>query len=395
MTDLPKLVLARGRDRRLRSGSPWVFANEVEMTAEAKALPAGSLVALTLADGRVYGVAHFNSHSLIVARLLTRNLETPIDAAFFRRRLERALALRARTVDVAYCRLVNAEGDLLPGLVVDRYGDVVVVQPNSAGMAASVEPIVDAVRGALAPRAIVVRRDSHARVLEGVGHEPAYVEGELSAPVPVVEAGVTFRADPVNGQKTGWFFDQQPNRTLVAGLAQGASVLDLYSYTGGFGIRAAAAGARHVHAVDRSAPALDLLRESVAGAGLGAVVEATQGEVLEVLGGLTSAKQRFDVVIADPPPFAPAKKDVPVALKGYRKVARAAAGVTGQDGFLGISSCSHHVDADALLQASVQGVRDAGRLARLVFSGGAGPDHPIHPALPESRYLSFLLFALD
>ncbi|TVQ37704.1 MAG: class I SAM-dependent rRNA methyltransferase [Geminicoccaceae bacterium] len=395
MTELPRLVLKSGHERRLRAGSPWVFANEVQMTDEVKALPPGSLVKLALPAGRLYGVAQVNPHSLIVARLLTRNHETAIDTGFFERRIGRALALRTALVDPRFCRLVHGEGDFLPGLTVDRFGDVVVVQPNTAGMDRSLDDVLSALERLLAPQGIVVRLDSHGRQLEGLASLPPRIEGTVDVPLAVDEAGVTFLADPIGGQKTGWFFDQRPNRDLVAKLAPGRRVLDLFSYAGGFALRAAAAGALHVHAIDRAAPALDLLRASAAQNGLAGKVEISKGDVLESLGKLTAAKARFDVVIADPPPYAPAKKDVPVALKGYRKLARAAAGVVAQDGFLAIASCSHHVDHDALLQATFAGLREAGRGARLLATGGAGPDHPIHPALPETRYLTFFLFALD
>ncbi len=395
MTDLPRLTLKSGHERRLRGGSPWVFANEVEMTDEVKALDAGSLVKLALPGGRLYGLAHFNPLSLLVARLLTPNHVARIDATFFQRRIERALALRTALLDPRFCRLVNGEGDLLPGLVVDRYGDVLAVQPNSAGMAASVEALIAALRAVLAPKGIVVRLDSHGRTLEGLPHRPVRVEGEVAPPVTVEEGGVGFLADPLTGQKTGWFFDQRPNRDLVAGLAPGRRVLDLFCHSGGFALRAAAAGAVHVHAVDRAAAALDLLRASAEGGSLQAQLTVSKGDVLETLGKLIEAKERFDVVVADPPPYAPAKKDVPVALKGYRKLARAAGGVVAPEGFFAIASCSHHVEGPALLQSAFAGLREAGRAARLIASGGAGADHPIHPALPESRYLTFLLLALD
>ncbi|MFW5681115.1 MAG: class I SAM-dependent rRNA methyltransferase, partial [Pseudomonadota bacterium] len=327
MSDLPRVVLKSGHERRLRAGSPWVFANEIQMTDELKALPPGSLVKLALPAGRLYGLAQFNPHSLIVARLLTRSHEARIDAAFFARRIERALAIRQALVDPRYCRIVHGEGDLLPGLTVDRLGDVVVVQPNTAFVDQAIDDVLDALKRVLAPAGIVVRLDSHGRQLEGLEMLPARIEGTVPERVVVEEAGVAFLADPIGGQKTGWFFDQRWNRDLIATLAPGRRVLDLFSYTGGFGLRAAAAGASRVQAVDRAGPALELLQASAERGGFGAKVEATRGDALEVVGRLTEAKQRFDVVVADPPPYAPAKKDVPVALKGYRKLARAAAGV--------------------------------------------------------------------
>ncbi len=395
MTDLPKLVLKNGHDRRLRSGAPWVFANEVEMTDEVRRLPSGTVVRLALPGGRLFGLAHVNTHALIVARLLTRNTDTAVDAAFFERRFARARALRERFLPGGYYRLIHGEGDGLPGLVVDRYGEAVVVQANSAGMDCAIEAVTEGLHRALAPKAVVVRRDSRARALEGLAQEAADVRGELEPSIEVREADLVFFADPLRGQKTGWFFDQRPNRQFVRSMASGLRVLDLYAHTGGFALQALAGGAAYALAVDRSAAALDLAARAAAGAGLAERFETETGEVFDALARLVSAKQRFDLVIADPPPFAPVKKDVPAALRGYRKLARAAAGVVAAEGFLAIASCSHHVTNEALAQTAFQGVKDAGRGARLLFDGGAGPDHPLHPALPESRYLAFLMLALD
>jgi 23S rRNA (cytosine1962-C5)-methyltransferase len=395
MTDLAKLELKRGFDRRLRAGSPWIFANEVVMSEEIRTLPPGSLARLALPGGRYYGLVHVNPHALIVARLLTRNVDARIDVRFFAQRFERALRLRERFLPGGYYRLIHGEGDGLPGLVVDRFGEVVVVQPNTAGMDAALETVLEGVRDAVAPAGIVVRADSHARAREGLETVPPRLEGEFDTPLVVREADLAFLADPIAGQKTGWFFDQRPNRATVRGLGRGARVLDLYSYAGGFALAALAGGAAHVHAVERSAAALALAERAAATAGAGDRLLAETGDALDVVGRLTDERARFDLVVADPPPFARAKKDAGPAARAYRKLARAAAGVTAPEGLFAVASCSHHVDEAALVAASFQGLRDAGRSGRLVVSGGAGPDHPLHPALPETRYLSFLLYALD
>ncbi len=395
MIDFPKLVLKSGHDKRLRTGSPWVFANEVELTADLRALPAGSLVRLALPSGRVFGLVHLNPHALIVARLLTRNADASVDATFFRRRIERALALRELLLPGGYYRLIHGEADGLPGLIVDRFGDTVVVQPNTAGMDASLAAIVEALEQALAPTAIVIRADSRSRSLEGLPTRPTEVRGDLDQPIEVREGDLVFRADPVGGQKTGWFFDQRPNRAIVRSIAGGRRVLDLYSYSGAFAVQTLAGGAACVVAVDRAVGALELARDSAAAAGFADRFETTTGDAFDVVGGLTEAKQRFDLVVCDPPPFAPSKKDAPAARRAYRKLARAATGVIAAEGFLAMASCSHHVAHDDLLTMTFHGLRDAGRSGRLLYSGGAGPDHPLHPGLPESRYLSFLLLALD
>ncbi|MFP4271243.1 MAG: class I SAM-dependent rRNA methyltransferase, partial [Alphaproteobacteria bacterium] len=262
MTDLAKLELKRGFDRRLRAGAPWIFANEVVMSDEVRALAPGSLARLALPGGRLYGLVHVNPHALIVARLLTRNLDTQLDGRFFARRFERALALRERFLPGGHYRLIHGEGDGLPGLVVDRYGEVVVIQPNTAGMDAALDAVREGVREVLAPAGIVVRSDSHARTREGLETAPARVEGEVATPLVVREGDLAFLADPIAGQKTGWFFDQRANRATIRSLARGARVLDLYSYAGGFALAALAGGATHVHAVERSGAALALAEQA-------------------------------------------------------------------------------------------------------------------------------------
>src|ERR687892_641384 len=246
----PRLNLLAGQDRRLRAGHPWVFSNELQMDAAAKALPPGGIVCLFTADGRPLALAQFNPHSLIAARVASRNKDAVIDARFVERRVARALRLREKLYEQPYYRLVHAEADGLPGLVVDRFGDVLVCQLNSAGMARLEEPLLDALQSVLAPRAVVLRNDSPVRELEGLAIEVRTARGELDGPIELVENKLTYLADPLGGQKTGWYYDQRDNRAFAARLARGGRVLDLYSYSGGFALAAAAAGASHVLAID-------------------------------------------------------------------------------------------------------------------------------------------------
>ena len=269
----PSIHLLPGQDRRPRAGHPWIYSNELRMDAAAKALPPGEPVCLISSDGKPLAIALFNPHSLIAARVITRNKDATIDATFVERRLARALRLRERLFDQPYYRLVHAEADGLPGLVVDRFGDVVVCQLNAAGMASLEPAIIEALERLLAPRAIVLRNDSPVRELEGLGQEVRLARGTLEGPVELVENGVTFLIDPLEGQKTGWYYDQRDNRAFVARLAGGQTVLDLYSYSAGFGLQAAAAGAAHVLAVDRSQLGLDLATASAERNGLAARLE--------------------------------------------------------------------------------------------------------------------------
>jgi 23S rRNA (cytosine1962-C5)-methyltransferase len=390
----PAVTLLPDRHRRAEGGHPWVFSNEVRIDA-AKVLPAGSLVTLRRADERPLGVAIYNPHSLVAARLLDRDPGRTIDQRFVASRLERALALRERLFETPYYRLVHAEADGLPGLIVDRFAELLVVQSNAAGMAALEPLVLEALRALLHPAAIVARNDSPARLLEGLPIEPPQVYGAIDASAEVAEEGVRFPIDPVAGQKTGWFFDQRANRRFVASLARGARVLDLYCYTGGFAVRAAAAGADTVLGIDSSAPALALAHRAAAVNGVAERCSFTRGEAFSEAQRLAEARQRFDLVIADPPAFARSRKDVGPALRGYRKLARLAAAVTAPRGMLFLASCSHNVEAAAFGEAVRRGLADAGREGRILRVAGADCDHPVHPALPETAYLKTIALALD
>ena len=391
----PSVTLLGGEHRRAEGGHPWVYSNEVRMDAAAKALAPGSLVTLRRADDSPLGVAMFNPHTLLAARLLDRDTTRPIGRRFLARRIGRALKLRERLFDMPFYRLVHAEADGLPGLVIDRFGAVLVVQSNAAGMA-RLEPIVlDALSELLSPAAIVLRNDSPARGLEGLASEARVARGRLGGPVEVHENGAVFRADLVGGQKTGWFFDQRDNRRFVAALTRGARVLDLYCFTGGFAVQAARAGAAAVLGVDRSAPALTLASETAELNGVSETCSFRRAEAFAEAAGLAARGERFDVVIADPPAFARSRKDVPVAMRGYRKLARLAASVTAGGGILFVASCSFHVGAADFAEAVRRGLADAGRAGRILRLAGADADHPVHPALPETAYLKTLTLALD
>ena len=391
----PSVVLQPGGHRRAEGGHPWIYSNELVIDTSAKALVPGSLVTLHRADSRPLGVAMFNPHTLIAARLLDRDPSRRIDRRFLLRRVERALRLRERLYDRPYYRLVHAEADGLPGLVLDRFGTALVVQANAAGMDRLVPIIVDALRELLKPQAIVLRNDSPARSLEGLPSETSIALGAIDAPVAVEEDGTVFQADVLAGQKTGWFFDQRDNRRFIAGLAAGSRVLDLYCYSGGFAIAAAHRGAASVLGIDRSEAALALATESARQNGVDERCSFRRGDVFGEAAALAAGGERFDIVIADPPAFARAKREVPAALRGYRKLARFAAQLTAPSGFLFLASCSHNVAAAEFGEAVRRGVADAGRSARILRSSGAGPDHPVHPALPESAYLKTLTLTLD
>lgn len=391
----PTIRILQGHDKRLRGGGPWLYSNEIQMDAEAKALPPGSVVRVLAHDGRALALAHFNPHSLIVARILTRNVDARIDQAFFARRLRRALDLRERLFGRPYYRLIHAEADGLPGVIVDRFGDLLVVQLNAVGMDRQEEELLAALDEVLAPRTVVLRNDSPIRSLEGLEAQVRVARGESEGPLEVEENGLSFVCDPHGGQKTGWYYDQRDNRAFVRRLARGQRALDVYSYAGGFALNAAAGGAREVVVVDRAESALSMGRDSAERQGVAERCSFRRQEAYGAIDDLTAAKERFGLVICDPPAFVKSRKDLAAGLKGYRKLARGAAGLVGEGGFLCIASCSHNVDEASFAREVHIGIRAAGRSARMIYRGGAGPDHPIHPALPESAYLKFMAYALD
>jgi 23S rRNA (cytosine1962-C5)-methyltransferase len=392
--DRPLLRLNPGADRRVKAGHPWAFSNEIFARAGLREIPPGTVVRLEGDDGVKHGAWHFNPHSLIAARFLDPDLAAPCDAGWFRAKLGACLALRQRLFDAPFYRLVHAEADGLPGLVVDRYGDALAVQANTAGMDRALPDILAALRELLDPRVVVARNDSGVRKLEGLEEGVALLHG-TDGTATVEEAGLSFPVDLLGGQKTGWFFDQRPNRLMVARLAKGCSVLDAFCHLGGFGLAAAQAGAAAVTLLDRSEHALDLAMQAAARAGFADRVTALKAEALEHLERMAASGRCFEVVIADPPAFAKTRKDIPAALRGYAKLARLAATVTAPGGILFIASCSHHVGPADFAEAVAWGVHRAHRRARILAGVGAGPDHPVHPALPESAYLKGQLLALD
>jgi 23S rRNA (cytosine1962-C5)-methyltransferase len=382
---IPTIRLKPREGRRLRAGAPWAFSNEIEMTAAAKALKPGSVVNVVGDDGRAFGTGYFNPASLIAIRLLDPRPDVVPDAAVFAERLARARAIRDRLYARPFYRLVHAEGDFLPGVTIDRFGDVYAVQISTAGMEGLREPLL----AALGAERIVLRADTPSRTLEGL---PTYVEGDAGR-VAVEENGVRYFADLGGGQKTGWYYDQRDNRAFMASLAEGRSVLDAYCYTGGFALAAAKAGAREVIAIDSSQPALTLAQESAAANGL--ACKFLKADVFDEFERLGAAKETFDIVIADPPPFVKSRRDLETGAKAYRKLARLAARLVAPDGFLLLASCSHNIPADRFASECALGIQRAERRARLIHQAGAGADHPVHPMLPESAYLKTLVYALD
>jgi len=387
----PVLRLNPGQGRRLRAGAPWVFSNEIAMQPEYRQLPPGGLARIEGDDGTRFGTFMFNPHSLIAARLLDRDPAADIDVDWLRRRLREAIALRERVCDTPFHRLVHAEADRLPGLVIDRYDDVAVLQANTAGMDRLTPLIVEALTGLLPLRAVVARDDSVARRQEGLAENVALLFG-TDARAEVVEGDVRFPIDPLGGQKTGWFFDQRPNRDRVAALATDARVLDVFCHVGAFALRCAIAGASDVTLVDSSAPALAQAEQAATLNGVAERVHIRRDDAFDAMTSL--AGERFDIVVCDPPAFARSRKDAEAGLRAYGRMARLAAPLVAPGGFLFVASCSHHAPLDAWSAQIAFGLHRARREGRILFTGGAGSDHPVHPHLPETAYLKTQLIQM-
>ncbi|HEY7611215.1 MAG TPA: class I SAM-dependent rRNA methyltransferase [Alphaproteobacteria bacterium] len=394
-SERPLLRLLPGRDKRLRAGSPWVYSNEIALGAEAKKLPPGAPVRLETAEGKPLGVATFNLHALIAARLYDRDPAAALDADWFAERLRRALKLREKFFQKPLYRLVHAEGDSLPGFIADRFGEVSVVQANTAGAELLLPAFAEALERTLGPKAIVLRNDSAGRALEGLKEEIKLLSGSIEGPIEIEDRGARFPIDVLGGQKTGWYLDIAEARGRVARLAPGARVLDLYCHTGAFAVICARAGAKEVRGIESSAKALELARQAAELNGLGQRVRFERADVFEALGQIDAHPERYDLVIADPPSFVKSKKDLGPGARAYRKLARLASGAVERGGFLFIASCSHNMTPELFAGEVAAGLAAAARGGRILMSGGAGPDHPVHPQLAETAYLKWLLLQID
>jgi len=385
----------KAHDRAIRHGAPWAFDNEIVTDRRTKALPPGAIAVLEDAERLPLGLVAVNPASRIMARMLDRDAGVTIDAGWFAARITRALALRARLYDAPFYRLVHAEADGLPGVVIDRFDDIAVIQPNAAWAETLLPALTEAVQAVTGVSTVLKNAGGRARGLEGLDDHSAVLAGTApEGPVPVPMNGATYLADLTGGQKTGLYFDQRANHAFAATLAREARVLDVFAHVGGFSLAALAAGAGHAVAVDGSAPALDLARDGAARMGVGDRFETRKGDAFEVMEALAGEGAHFDLVICDPPAFAPSKQALEKGLRAYERVARLAAALVAPGGYLGLCSCSHAVDLGRFRSACTRGIGRAGREAQLIHTGFAGPDHPLHPNLAESGYLKALFYRL-
>jgi 23S rRNA (cytosine1962-C5)-methyltransferase len=384
---LPVLRLKRGEDRRITAGHMWVFSNEVDTSSTPlTALATGALVQMQSHRGQFLGYAYVNPHALICARIVGRDIARPVDRSLIAHRLETALALRQRLSREPYYRLVFGESDALPGLVLDRYGDIVVGQIATAGMDALKADVESAVREVVNPAALFWKNDSGARDLEHLPRASGAAFGEVPDEIEVVESELRFKAPLAGGQKTGWFYDQTANRQrLLRYLWPGMRVLDVCSYVGAWAVTALKHGAASARCVDSSEAALQAAVRNAHANGVS--LETTRDDAFDALKAMQDRGERFDVVVVDPPAFIKRKKDVPQGQAAYRKLNQLALGLIENDGLLVSCSCSYHLASEDLMAAVQSAARHSGRFVQILEAGGQSPDHPIHPAIPETRYL--------
>ncbi|WP_462323004.1 class I SAM-dependent rRNA methyltransferase [Halochromatium sp.] len=393
----PKLQLKKDQERRLLAGHDWVYSNEIDTNqTPLKALEPGQPVEVLSKRGRWLGYGYANPHSLIAVRITSRQREHPLTASVFAERIHRALELRERLYPAPFYRLVHSEGDALPGVIVDRYGELLVVQITTAGMERERGNLLAALEQVIRPKRILLRNDTPAREQEGLEQGIEWVLGEDPGELELSEAGLRFQVSPVRGQKTGWFFDQADNRRLLQRLTPSGPALDCCCYLGAWGLQAAAAGASNVTCIDSAASAVAAVQANATLNGLQDRVSTLQGDAFDRLRALRDEQARFAMVILDPPAFIKRRRDEAEGQRAYQRLNRLGLEVLASGGLLLTSSCSFHLGRDAFLHAVQQAARRAGRRLQLIVSGAQGPDHPIHPAIPETAYLKMLaLRALD
>ncbi|MGI9575497.1 class I SAM-dependent rRNA methyltransferase [Alloalcanivorax xenomutans] len=384
----PVIRLKKNEERRLKAGHEWIYANEIDTREQPlKTLPAGGACVVEDHRGKVLGRALLSPNSLIAARLYSRDIRQEPSKSFFKKRIAEALAMRETLFAEPFYRLIYGEADGLPGLVVDRFGDTLVLQCGTAGMEAYLPLLVEALDAVLEPACIVVKNDASVRALEGL---PIYVraeKGELPTVLSLRENGVDFQAPLAEGQKTGWFFDHRAARARMAPLAKGARVLDVFSYCGGWGVQAAVAGAGEVTCIDSSSTALDFVHANAERNGVADKMRTLEGDATAAMKQLVSDGEKFDLVVLDPPAFVKRRKDFKNGLAGYHAINELAVRLVKPGGYFVSASCSMLLPAEKLLDVVRASARHIDRRLQVIGYEGQGPDHPIHPSIPETAYL--------
>uniref|UniRef100_A0A7V3YKK5 Class I SAM-dependent rRNA methyltransferase n=1 Tax=Candidatus Caldatribacterium californiense TaxID=1454726 RepID=A0A7V3YKK5_9BACT len=396
MKEYARVRLKKGREKRVLLGHPWVYRTDIEVL-RGLADP-GDVVLLENHRGKPLALGYYNPNSVIAVRVLTRNPEERIDRDFFLRRMQQALELRLklfREETTSAFRVVFAEADFLPGLIVDRFASLLVVQFLTLGMERRRGDIVEALEALLHPGGIYERSDVEVRKKEGLEERTGWILPGVNPEVVIEENGLAFFVDVARGQKTGYFLDQRENRLSLRRYVQGARVLDCFSYTGGFAIHAAAFGAKEVLGLDISESAVALARENARLNRLEDRVRFEVADVFEALRELLRRGERFDLVILDPPAFVKGKEALEGALRGYKDINLLAMKLLVPSGILVTCSCSYHLSEELFLEVLQEASQDAGRRLQILERRGQAQDHPVLVGYPESRYLKcFILRVL-
>ena len=385
-------LLPKSDPRRIKRGFPWAYSNELVLDRRTKGLTPGAIATLEDKDRLPLATVAVNPASKITVRVLDGDPAALIDEGWLAARITTALAHRDRLFDAPFYRLIHAEADGLPGVIIDRFGDVAVIQPNAAWADVLFDALVAALQSVTGVTTVVKNASGRARTLEGLDDASSVVTGTLDGLIEVPMNGATYLADLLEGQKTGLFFDQRPNHAFAARLAKDARVLDVFSHVGGFGLAALAGGAANALAVDGSEAALALAAQGATATGVSDRFDTRKGDAFKVMEMLAREDRAFDLVICDPPAFAPNRAAFDAGLRAYERVARLGAALVAPGGYLVVCSCSHAVDLEKFRAAALRGI--GARESQLVHTGFAGADHPMHSALAESGYLKAVFFRL-
>ncbi|MDO4302748.1 MAG: class I SAM-dependent rRNA methyltransferase [Bacillota bacterium] len=389
------VTLKKGEGRTLKSGGMWVFDNEIASIMGS--FHNGDMVIIHDFDGYPMGKGFINQNSKIRIRLMTRNIKQEIDRAFLMQRVKDAWEYRKKTVDTGCCRIIFGEADFLPGLVIDKFSDVLVVESLALGIDRLKEEIISCLRKLLKEDGIIIkgvyeRSDAKVRLNEGMERIKGFIGEEFDTNVEIIENGVKYIVDVKDGQKTGFFLDQKYNRLSIQKLCKDARVLDCFTHTGSFALNAGIAGAREVIGVDASQLAIDQATENAKLNGLEKTVTFRCQDVFELLPELEKAQEKFDVVILDPPAFTKSRSSIKNAVKGYREINLRAMKLVKDGGFLATCSCSHFMSYELFTETINQAARNVHKRLRQVEFRTQAPDHPILWAADESYYLKFYIF---
>ena len=385
----PALKLKKNEDRRVRAGHLWIFSNEVDTRATPlNSFQPGDMATIMSNSGRPLGSAYVNPHSLICARIFSHDTRQSLDAAFFAARIKQALGLREQCFDKPFYRLVYSESDLLPGLVVDRFDDTLVIQISTLGMDIHQSAITQILDELLQPATIILNNQTRARELEGLDTFTKIIKGTPPEVLQVIENNTRFEVPAQGGQKTGWFYDHRMNRLAMQKWVKDKTVLDVFSYAGGWGIQAAVTGAQHVNCIEASETACSMLRNNAQLNQVSKQIDVTTADAFEALTLLKQNKKKYDVIILDPPAFIKRKKDLKQGTIAYQRLNKLAMQLLSDNGILISASCSFHLSREQHLKILRDCAQQTGQQLQIIEEGGLGPDHPVHPAIIETAYLS-------